>query len=162
MRLPRVALVLTVVLASCGGEDPPRVAPAASLEGYSASTNELCAQLAAAVRHAFEDAPEDPDSALARYARDVHDAGKTFSDAPPPPSLRAFHAAAVRHLALESATLRRAAQLSAQGDPAAALRTLHATGLLPDPIPRSVLRRAPACRAGVAPATPAEPGEIQA
>jgi hypothetical protein len=152
-----VALLLALVLASCGGDDPPRAAPVASLKAYSASTNSMCAQLAAAVRQAFEDAPEEPDAALSRFARDVHDAGRTFSDAPPPPTLRGFHAAAVRHLALESATLRRAAELSAGGEMAEALRTLHLTGLLPEPIPRAVRRRAPACRAGVAPLSPADP-----
>ncbi len=161
MRPPRVALLLTVVLASCGGEDAPRAAPAPSLGAYSASANELCSELAGAVRRTFEDAPGDPDAALSRYARDVHDAGKRFSAAPPPRSLRRFHAAAVRHLAFESATLRRAADLSAAGDPAAALKALHLTGLLPDSIPEVVLRRAPACRGGVVPAVPGEPSGRQ-
>jgi hypothetical protein len=157
VRPPHIALLLTVVLASCGGEDASRPGAAATLGAYSASTNMLCSQLAGAVRRAFVEVAQDPDVALSHYARTVHDAGKRFSDVPPPASLRRFHQAAVRHLALESATLRRAAELSAAGDPAAALRTLHTTGLLPDPIPRSVLRRAPACRGPVVPATPGEP-----
>jgi hypothetical protein len=157
VRPPRIALLVTVLLASCGGEDASRPTPTATLGAYSASTNELCSQLAGAVRRAFEETAQDPAAALSHYAHTVHDAGKRFSGAPPPASLQRFHAAAVRHLALESATLRRAAALSAAGDPAAALRTLHATGLLPDPIPSSVLRRAPACRGAVVPAMPGEP-----
>jgi len=157
VRWTLVALLLTFALASCGGEDTAPSTGAATLGDYSASTNDLCSRLAGAVRRAFTDAQEDPGAALSRYARAVHDASSRFSDAPPPASLRRFHAAAVRHLALESATLRRAADLSAAGDPEAALRKLHATGLLPDPIPRSVLRRAPACRGGVAPVTPGQP-----
>jgi hypothetical protein len=148
------AWLLAVMLASCGGTDPPRALPAASLGGYSASANALCAELAVAVRRTFRDAPEDPVAALGRYARDVHDSGSRFSQATPPASLRAFHARAVRHLARESAALRRAAELSAAGDPAAALEALHLTGLLPEAIPAGVLRRAPACRGDAVPETP--------
>jgi hypothetical protein len=157
VRLSRIALLVTVLLASCGGEDASRPTPTATLGAYSASTNELCSRLARAVGRAFREAQDDPDGALTHYAAAVHDAGSRFSQAPAPASLRRFHAAAVRHLALESAAVLHAAELSAAGNPAAALRSLHATGLLPDPIPRSVLRRAPACRADVVPATPGEP-----
>lgn len=158
MRPSRIAPLLALALASCGGADPPRARPAASAGDYAATTNALCAELAAAVRRTFHDAATDPVAALGRYARDVHDSGKRFSEATPPASLRAFHARAVRHLARESASLRRAAELSAAGDPAAALRALHHTGLLPEAIPAVVLSRAPACRGGgVVPATPADP-----
>jgi hypothetical protein len=157
VHLTRVAMLLTLVLASCGGDDPPRSTGPATLGAYSASTNQLCSRLAGAVRRAITEAQKDPDGALSHYARSVRDAGSRFSEAPPPTSLKRFHAAAVRHLALESATLRRAAELSAAGDPEAALRILHTTGLLPDRIPGSVLRRAPACRGAVVPATPGEP-----
>jgi hypothetical protein len=153
VRPSRIVPLLAVTLASCGGADAPPTAPAASLGGYAATTNTLCSKLAAAVRRAFEDAPNDPVAALRDYARDVHDAGKRFSDATPPAGLASFHARAVRHLARESASLRHAARLSAAGEPAAALRALHLTGLLPEPIPAPVLRRAPACRGGVAPQT---------
>jgi hypothetical protein len=162
VRPPRIVLLLTVALASCGGDDAPRERAAPSLQAYSATTNTLCSELAAAVRRTFATAPQNPDAALSRYARDVHDAGKRFSGATPPPDLVRFHAAAVRHLARESATLRRAAALSAAGDPAGALRMLHLTRLLPDRIPAGVLHRAPACRGGVAPATPADPAAVQA
>ena len=156
MRRLRFAPLLAVMLASCGGAEPPAARPAASLGGYATTTNTLCAELAAAVRQTFRDMPADPVAALARYAREVHDSGKRFSDATPPASLEGFHARAVRHLARESAALRRAAELSADGDPAAALKALHLTGLLPAGIPAGVLRRAPACRGDVVPATPGD------
>lgn len=157
MHPSRVALLVTVALASCGGDEGRRAAPAASLDAYSASTNAMCRQLAAAVRRTFADVGVDPVAALSRYARDVHDAGKRFSEATPPAALRRFHVDAVRHLARESAALRRAADLSAAGEPAAALEALHLTGLLPDAIPERVLRRAPACRGGAVPAPHDEP-----
>jgi hypothetical protein len=156
VRLSRVAPLLAVVLASCGGGDPSRPRPAASVAGYATTTNTLCAELAAAVKETFDGVAGDPVAALARYARAVHDASRRFSDATPPASLQAFHARAVRHLARESAALRRAAELSASGEPAAALKALHLTGLLPERIPASVLRRAPACRGRAVPATPDE------
>ena len=161
MRLPRIAVLLVVVLASCGGDDAPPPAPRASLGDYAATTNTMCSELASAVRRTFADVATDPVAALSRYAREVHDAGKRFSVATPPPELERFHAKAVRHLARESASLRRAAELGAAGDPAAALEALHLTGLLPDPIPATVLRRAPACRGAGIPAVPAVPaGEL--
>ena len=157
MRLPHIAPLLAVLLASCGGAAPPRSPPEASLAGYAATTNALCSELASAVQRTFEGAASDPVAALTRYARDVHASGERFSKATPPAALERFHARAVRHLARESAALRKAADLSAAGDPAAALEALHLTGLLPDAIPAGVLRRAPACRGGGAvPATPAE------
>jgi len=160
VRLSRVVPLLAVMLASCGGADAPAASPPASIGDYAASANTLCSELASAVGRTFRDVPEDPVAALGRYARDVHDSGKRFSDATPPASLQSFHARAVRHLARESAALRRAAELSAGGDPAAALKTLHLTGLLPDAIPAAVLRRAPACRGDLAPATPGD--DVQA
>jgi hypothetical protein len=155
--LALIASLLAVTLAACGADATPRPAAEPSLAGYASTTNVMCSQLATAVRRTFEDVSGDPVAALSHYASDVDDAGKRFSEAKPPPVLARFHAAAVRHLARESATLRRAAELSAAGDPAAALQALHLTGLLPDRIPASVLRRAPACRDGVVPATPGEP-----
>ena len=157
MRLPRIVLLLAVVLASCGGDDAPPPDPRASLGDYAATTNTMCTDLASAVRRTFADMPADPVAALSRYARDVHDAGKRFSETTPPPALERFHAKAVRHLARESASLRRAAELSAAGNPAAALEALHLTRLLPDPIPATVLRRAPACRGAGLPAVRAAP-----
>jgi hypothetical protein len=157
VRPPGIALLLAVLLASCGGDAAPRPVRAASIGDYAATTNTLCSQLASAVRRTFRDAPSDPVAALSRYARDVHDAGERFSQATPPAVLRSFHAAAVRHLARESAVLRHAADLSAAGDPAGALDALHLVGLLPDPIPGPVLRRAPACRGASLPPTHADP-----
>ena len=160
VRLPHIVL-LAVVLASCGGDGAPRRAPAASTSAYAASANTLCSQLASAVRRTFEDVGTDPVAALSHYARDVHAAGKRFSEATPPPALARFHATAVRHLARESAALRHAAELSAAGDPAAALDALHLTRLLPERIPAAVLRRAPACRGAGIPEAPAGPeGEL--
>lgn len=162
MRLTRLPLLLAVVLASCGGDDAPSRPAAASIGAYSATTNTLCTQLASAVRRTFADVATDPVAALSHYARDVHDAGQRFSEATPPPALERFHAAAVRHLARESAALRRAAELSAAGEPAAALHSLHLTGLLPDPIPERVLRAAPACRGAVVPEATGDPAEHEA
>src|SRR4051794_2900805 len=131
------------MLASCGGGEPPRAHPEASLGSYAATTNTLCAELASAVRRTFEDAPSDPVAALGHYARDVRASSKRFPGATPPATLERFHARAARHLARESAALRRAAELSAAGEPGAALEALHLTGLLPERIPAGVLRRAP-------------------
>jgi hypothetical protein len=156
VRLSRVVPLLAVMLASCGGVDSPRARSRTSLRDYAATTNTMCAELAAAVRRTFADAPSDPVAALGRYARDVHDSGQRFSKATPPASLAEFHARAIRHLARESAALRHAADLSAAGDPAAALDALHSTRLLPERMPARVLRRAPACRGEAAPATPGE------
>ena len=156
MRPPRIALLLVVTLAACGGDDAPRPERSASLGEYAATTDSLCAKLASAVRRTFAEVAIDPVAALSHYARDVHDAGRRFSATTPPPELARFHAAAVRHLARESAALRRAAELSAAGNPAGALESLHLTGLLPDRIPQRVLRRAPACRGSTVPGTPHE------
>jgi hypothetical protein len=159
MRLASVALLLAVIVAGCGaGERAPR-ASAPSVAGYAATTNRLCAELVDALRRAFDDAADDPDLAIAHYARDVAAAGGRFAAVAPPPSLARFGAATVRHVRREAAALRLAAARSAGGDRAAARRALGMHGgLLPDAIPGEVLRRAPAC-GGVGPAPPDAPGE---
>jgi len=145
-------------LAGCGGDDPPEPARAPTVATYAASTNELCTRLVGALRRAFDDAPGDPDAAMARYARDVGEAGKRFASVRPPRSLARFGAAAAGHVEREADALRRAASLSAAGDSDAALRALGRHGsLLPERIPAAVLRRAPAC-GGDIPAVPPPAG----
>jgi hypothetical protein len=148
MRLA-VTQLLVAGLAGCGGgEDPPAAARAPTVATYAATTNTLCSELVGALRRAFEDAPGHPDAAIARYASDVRDAGRHFAAVTPPRSLARFAAAAARHVAREARVLRRAATRSAAGDEDAAPRALsHHGGLLPEPIPATVLRRAPACGA---------------
>ncbi|MDX6679666.1 MAG: hypothetical protein QOE31_3718 [Solirubrobacteraceae bacterium] len=159
MRLAGVVLLLmATALAGCGGDRPVAPARAPSVAAYAASTNRLCAELIGALRRAFDEAAGDPDGAMAHYAVDVNDAGRRFAAVTPPRSLARFAAAAVRHVEREAGVLRRAARRSAAGDPAAAARALGRHGaLLPERIPATVLRRAPAC-GGVAPAAPPSPG----
>ena len=57
MRPSRIAPLIAVLLASCGGAGTPRSRPAASLGDYAATTNALCSELAVAVRRTFHDAP---------------------------------------------------------------------------------------------------------
>ena len=159
MKALAIALLLTAAgLAGCGADgDPPAPARAPTVATYAATTNTLCSELVGALRRAFEDAPADAQAAMTRYASDVRDAGRRFAAVTPPRSLARFAAAAARHVEREAVVLRRAATRSAAGDDAAALRALgRHGGLLPEPIPAIVLRRAPACGA-VGPAPP--PGE---
>ena len=149
MRPLAIALLLAATLAACGGSGAP---DGSAVGTYAISADRLCAQLAGAIRHVFENSPDDPDEAMARYAREVGEAGRRFSPADPPASLSRFHRSAVAHVSEQAATLRRAARLSAAGDAQAAIDALLAhTGLLPERIPDAVLRRAPHCRAGVIP-----------
>ncbi|MDX6681576.1 MAG: hypothetical protein QOG94_1615 [Solirubrobacteraceae bacterium] len=151
MRSVAVVLLCGFALAGCGGERRRAPARAGTVAAYAGSTNRLCADLVGALRRAFEDAPRDPDAAMSRYAREVGDAGARFAGAPVPRSLARFASQARRHVASEAALLRRAAMRSAAGDEDAAVRALARHGrLLPERIPASVLRRAPAC-GGVAP-----------
>jgi hypothetical protein len=159
MRPPARVIVAVTLLAAaglggCGGDDPPAPARGSTLAAYAASTNTLCTRLVGALQRAFENVPENPHVALARYARDVGEAGRRFAAVRAPRSLQRFGTAAARHVEREADALRRAASLSAAGDRDAALRALGRHGsLLPDAIPAAVLRRAPAC-GGVAPAIP--------
>ncbi len=154
MRPIAAALLLILGLAACGGEPRPRPAATTSVVVYAATTDRLCSDLARAIQRAFSDVPSAPTAALARYARDVADAGRRFAAIPPPPDLAAFHAAAIGHVREEAAKLRRVAALTKSGDIGAQERALRDhQGLLPRAIPATLLAYAPTCRA----LTPPEP-----
>ena len=72
MRPLAIALLLAATLAACGGSGAP---DGSAVGTYAISADRLCAQLAGAIRHVFENSPDDPDEAMARYAREVGEAG---------------------------------------------------------------------------------------
>jgi hypothetical protein len=142
------ALLVTLALAACGSEGRPRDTAPTSVVVYAATTDRLCSDLAGAIQRAFSDAPADPGAALARYARDVAEAGRRFAAVPPPPDLIAFHDSAIGHVREEAEKLHRVAADTKAGDTGAEERALRDhQGLLPRAIPPTLLAYAPTCRA---------------
>ncbi len=154
MRPIAAALLVTLAFAACGSEGDSRATAPTSVIVYAATTDRLCSDLARAIGRAFAGATADPGAALARYARDVAEAGRRFAAVPPPPDLTAFHDAAIGHVRVEAEKLRRVAADTSSDDPGAEERAMRDhQGLLPRAIPATLLAYAPTCRA----LTPREP-----